>query len=492
MRVNKHIINCVKACFTTGLLANAGFNSASAAPLAKSADSFVDSIGVGVHLTYGDTPYARFDDLIKPKLQQLGIRHIRDGGHNEPDYLNKIKALASVGIKSQLIFQGTPPNEVLEVLKKVPGAVDAVEGPNESDLEQNNFAYKGQKFPSGTRNYQKELHYVTKGDPTTKNLPIILPSVGWGENADKAGLLGDLGDYCNLHSYPALANKPTHDIDSYFIPHAKNMCGDKPLMVTETGYHNAVNDPEDGSGISEIAASKYLTRMLLENFNRNIKRTFLYEFIDESSGSDREASFGLLRYDGSAKPAYTAIKNIISVLKSKQTDFKPVSLDYTLSGNHKSIRSTLLQKSDGTFFLILWQDADSWNSESKKDIAVAALNVKLSLANTATKIEIYDPLKSTSATKTLADVKDIQVQVPDSPIIVKLTTKAGSLAATSNQNPQSRAASNNDQFSPSAAPSKQSPDAGVSALVEPEETSTQSESVEIESENSSQSEEIDN
>lgn len=36
-------------------------NSASAAPVqALSADSFVDSIAVGVHLTYEDTPYAIF------------------------------------------------------------------------------------------------------------------------------------------------------------------------------------------------------------------------------------------------------------------------------------------------------------------------------------------------------------------------------------------------------------------------------------------------
>lgn len=406
-------------------------NSASAAPYqAFSADSFVDSIGVGVHLTYGDTPYARFDDLIKPKLQELGIRHIRDGAHNESDYLDKIKALASVGIKSQLIFQGSEPDEVLEVLKKASGAVDAAEGPNESDLEMFNFTYKGQKFPDGTRIYQKELHHAITSDPSTKSLPVVLPSVGWGENADRAGQMSDLGDYCNLHSYPALANKPTHDIDSYFIPHALNMCGDKPLMVTETGYHNAVNDPESSSGISELAASKYIPRMLLENFNRKIKRTFLYEFINESTGSDSEANFGLLRHDGSAKPAYTAIKNIISLLKSNRTDFKPVSLDYTLDGKSKDIKSTLLQKSDGTFFLILWQDANSWNSETKRDIAVAPLDIKLSLRNPATKVEIYDPLKSTSATKTLVDVKDIQVQVPDSPIIVRLITKRGSDSVT--------------------------------------------------------------
>ncbi len=56
--------------------------AASAAPVpAKSADAFVDSIGVNTHLDYTESPYARFNDLIKPKLKELGVRHIRDGVH---------------------------------------------------------------------------------------------------------------------------------------------------------------------------------------------------------------------------------------------------------------------------------------------------------------------------------------------------------------------------------------------------------------------------
>ena len=91
---------------TTGLTALlfSSTNSAFAAPVpALSADSFVDSIGVNVHLTYGGTPYERFEDLIKPKLKESGIRHIRDGAYQESDFFHKVKSLASDGIPLLLL-----------------------------------------------------------------------------------------------------------------------------------------------------------------------------------------------------------------------------------------------------------------------------------------------------------------------------------------------------------------------------------------------------
>ena len=44
-----------------------------------SAYELLDSIGVNTHLHYTDTPYNDFAELIKPKLLELGIKHIRDG-----------------------------------------------------------------------------------------------------------------------------------------------------------------------------------------------------------------------------------------------------------------------------------------------------------------------------------------------------------------------------------------------------------------------------
>lgn len=402
---------------------NQQFNIAQAAPQpAKKADAFVDSIGVNTHLTYGNTPYARFNDLIKPKLQELGVRHIRDGGYNDPNFFNKLKNLASVGIKSDIIFSGNSMDEVLYVVKSMGGAIEAVEGPNESDLAFFNFSYKGQKFPAGTKAYQNDLYNTIKKDSATKHLPVVLPSMGWGENADRMGYIGNLGNFCNMHNYPNIGQPPTIDLDTYFIPHINNMCG-KSLTKwsTETGYHN---DVSHDMGVSEQVAGKYIPRLLLESFNRNITRSYLYEFINESQGGD-QGSYGLLRYDGSAKPAFTAIKNMISLLKEPGANFTPGSLNYTLSGNTSGVDSTLLQKSNKEFYLILWQEARSWNNDSKKEISVGSRQIKINLETRINRAQVYVPKDSGSPILTHnapsgGRLQDLTVSVSDHPLVIKL------------------------------------------------------------------------
>ncbi len=46
---------------------------------AKSSDDFVESIGIGTHLAYSSGPYGQVDTLVKPRLSELGVRHVRDG-----------------------------------------------------------------------------------------------------------------------------------------------------------------------------------------------------------------------------------------------------------------------------------------------------------------------------------------------------------------------------------------------------------------------------
>ncbi|HMV50398.1 MAG TPA: hypothetical protein PKD31_21840, partial [Blastocatellia bacterium] len=46
---------------------------------ARQADEFLDSIGVNVHLHYNDTAYKEYERIIKPRLRESGIRHLRDG-----------------------------------------------------------------------------------------------------------------------------------------------------------------------------------------------------------------------------------------------------------------------------------------------------------------------------------------------------------------------------------------------------------------------------
>ena len=63
--------------------------------------------------------------------------------------------------------------------------------------------------------------------------------------------------------------------------------------------------------------------------------------------------------------------------------FSPGSLDYTLAlngaGDLSTVHHTLLQKSDGAFYLMLWQEVGGFDRPSQTIINNPALSVTLSL-----------------------------------------------------------------------------------------------------------------
>jgi hypothetical protein len=396
----------------------------------KSADTLVDSMGVATHLRYSSTAYGKYNEIIKPRLQELGIRHIRDGG-KDSTFNQKLKDLATIGIKSTLVMDprdGTLPGDAVAIAKAVPQSIVAVEGPNETDLK--NFSYNGKSFPQATRDYQNALYTAIKGDAATKYLPVLMPSMGQARNSDTLGYLNS-GDMGNMHSYAANGTPPTDALDSWYIKYARVIAGpSKPLVATETGYHNAINNPSSASAISEQASSKYLLRLHLEYFNRGIKRAFLYEFINQSVGTDQEQNFGLLRHDGSRKPAFIALKNLIYLMKEPGAKFTPGSLDYTLSGDTTNVHHTLVQKSGNgqlptRFFLILWQEVKSWDNTNKKDIAVPDRKLTLNLNTVIRRASVYQPLTSITPTSDSTSpsggrINQLTLSVPDHPLVIRL------------------------------------------------------------------------
>lgn len=389
---------------------------------ARPADAFVHSIGVVTHLRYTDTPYGRYEDLIKPRLSELGIRHIRDG-IPPSDSLTKQKLLdlAKLGIKSTLVidprgFQQAA--DAVPMVQSIASSVVAVEGPNELDVNRQ-VAYKGQVFPIGLRTFQNELYTAIKGNSTTAWLDVIAPAMAHPQNATLVGAVSCTTG--NMHSYPGGRNPAEAILDNQWIPAARLLCPGKPIVATETGWHNAVTDTTASQpGVSEQAARKYVPRLYLEYFNRSIKRSFLYEFVDEKSAVLQEAKFGLLRYDGSPKPAFTALKNLITLLKDPGPGFTTKSLDYTLGGDTTNVHRVLLQKRNGAFYLILWQEVPSFNLSTKQDVTVATRKVTLTLNTAVSKAVIYQPVLTTNSLAQATTPRQLTLNVPDHPLIVEL------------------------------------------------------------------------
>lgn len=404
-------------------------SKAHAAPeRARSTDAFVDTIGVNTHLTYSNTIYSNYNNIIKPRLLELGARHIRDGNVvGNTGYFAQLKELAANGIHVNLISDPrtlTPQQAVNTVSQLGSGVVESVEGPNEYDNSQD------PNKNSTIQTYMQQLHAGLKGNSATANLPIIGPS---GVSADGYKNYGDLSgyvDYCNMHNYhggrqPEL---PAGGLDGQgYGTIGNNMkiaqvdCGGKPVMSTETGYTNSGNN----QAIPERASGAYMPRQYLYAFNNGVPHTYNYEFINEGNDANNpEANFGLLRNDGSEKPAFVAMKNMINLLKETGANFTPGSLDYSLSGNTANVNHTLLEKSDGTFYLALWVGASRYNTDNQQSTSVASQQVTLNLnqpTSGATLYTLSDTGDMASAPATINN-NQMNLNVADTVTVVKLSS----------------------------------------------------------------------
>lgn len=104
-------------------------------PSASRAASFLNSLGVNVHVEYTDGKYANSSQVVSD-LAYLGVDHVRDATLNAGNQgQSSYGVLAAAGIKFDLIFLGWNIPSSFSLLDKFltahPGAVDAIEGPNE-------------------------------------------------------------------------------------------------------------------------------------------------------------------------------------------------------------------------------------------------------------------------------------------------------------------------------------------------------------------------
>jgi hypothetical protein len=449
---------------------------------AKRADSFVDSMCVNMHLGYLDTVYANYNG-IKQKLVELGIRHIRDGSTSN-DWIAKVKDLATQGIKTTLIMDPNyislapnssywtsgSPTYIKEFVKKVgTNVIEAVEILNEIDLNYGNYYWRPGDTQKLNDNPNSSLYWgnyirsatqdtwnILKSDPATAGVKVIGPSLGryvivgqnplpnlsayvdWGNSHPYPFAGNPNGGYFNYATignsmYYAHSNFPGNNVDEYpylfqaFSP----PFGSKPMAATETGYFTGT----DNKAISENVHAKYMPRLFLEYFRKDIVRTCSYEFVDEGTNLGwMEANFGLLRNDLSPKPAYTALKNMIGLLKDPGASFTPGSLDYTITVNPPAgynrtqyVHSLLLQKQNGKFYLALWHEiANNDTSTSPiREITPPKMPTAISFNSSISSAIVHslEPDGSMSSVPFTINNNTININAKDRVRIIELTAR---------------------------------------------------------------------
>jgi len=403
--------------------AAAGAATAGFVERAQPASSFVDSVGVNVHTNYADTSYAS-TDRVRSALGGLGIRHIRDGlMAGSPRQYSALRGLAQDGIGVD-VTMGDPMarwgtlDELLAVARdQLAGSLESLEGPNEYD------ASGDPEWVSRLTDYQRQLYQKAKSTPTLAQLPVLGPSPTIGRQS----MVGDLSqwmDYGNFHYYPA-GERPLTSFDQV-LASARSVSSTKPLMATETGYQTGLQSTQQVP-TSEAAAATYLPRTYLDYFKQGIKRTYLYELVDEwADPSNSEANYGLLRTDFTEKPAATGLRNLMGLLHD-DARVVPTGEDvgYTLSGDLTDVDHLLLKKSDGTHVLLLWQNARVWDPATRTDLPAPARQLHVGLASGAwQRATVVRPGASANPSATIANPQDVAIDVPADVVALTLTPAA--------------------------------------------------------------------
>jgi hypothetical protein len=376
---------------------------------------FLGSLGVNVHVEYTDGRYANSSNVISD-LAFLGIDQVRDANLNPANQgQSSYAALAVAGIKFDLIVGGGRPisqsmASLDAFVQAHPGAVEAVEGPNEV----NNWpiTYNGLSGDPAYIAFQSALDGAVKGDS------LLSGAFVYGLTGSYAIVSGF--DFANIHPYANNGAQPYAAMASGLADYATRT-GNVPFVITEDGY-NTLAKPGD---VDQLTQAKETLNMLFDAQKLGASKVFLYQLLDAyapgtPAGRDQ---FGLFNYDNSAKPVATAIHDLTTILADTgagAASFQTRALNYSISNLPSAGSSLLLEKSDGAFDIVLWSEPQVWDATTSSEVAVAPTQTTIGLGATYSEVKVFDPLLGATPISDVHDVSQITVGLTDHPLIIEV------------------------------------------------------------------------
>lgn len=406
---------------------------------AQRASDFLGSIGVCTHMAQGvDAP-----DKSATALAYAGIRNLRDDG-NPAAVPGWISVYKQAGVRTNMLPNGDIATTIdMAKQLKAAGALLSIEGPNEP----NNFpvTYEGQKSDYNgsflpVAHFQRDLYAAVHAEPALAGVPVFHASEAGGSEPDNVGLqfltipagagikMPDgtkYADYANTHNYVCGHNNklvdnvcwnavdPTlnDDWDGMYVEYGHTWHGGfagysnadletLPKVSTETGWVTSGN-----GAITEDQQGKVFLNLYLSAFKRGWSYTFIYMLRDDPV----QGYWGLFDTGYQPKKSGTYLHNMTTVLadSGQGTTGK---LDYSIAGEPATVHDLLLQKGDGTFELLVWDERPSGGSD----------DVTVNLGKVRPKVKVYDPTMDASPAQTLSDVDSVMVTLSDHPVIIEI------------------------------------------------------------------------
>ncbi len=434
-----------------------GTNTSSTPPIstvqAMSTSDFIGKIGMATHLDNFGTGYSQNYGNLVADMQYLGVSLIRAGADMDFDggggqyYADEVETAMAAGIRFDLIINTDSQTvssytSIFDTLEQAdPGGIASIEGPNE--VYPTNLATAAA--------YVTSLSTTVAADPLLSSIPLLgytilsySPVANTQEgDQDSSVTMG------NAHTYSG--NLPPNLEDSWFVPINLGDTPGETYAVTETGYETASVPLANGSssGVSDDVQAKYDLDNLLDLIREGANAVYIDELYDlQDNAADNEDNFGIFTYNDTPKEAAVALHNLTTILAdpgATAASFTPGTLAYSITNLNSNVDgpaldqdfgfgilvgvaqtlptygySLLLQKSDGSFDLAVWQEPEIWDNATDSQLAAPTILSTITLAQAAASIEVFDPLIGTSPIATYTDTNEITIGVSDHPIIVEI------------------------------------------------------------------------
>jgi len=505
---------------------------ASGPDTALSVSSFINSIGINVHMEYTDGAYAS-ESNVASDLAYLGIKYIRDGLPTNTssiptqNQITSLNELAALGIKFDLVTNNTNVQADLAAANALelssPGAIFALEGPNE--INNDPVTYNGLTGQPAAVAFQTAYYAAIKADSAltgvsvfnytggvppietpygtlTQNsngsftlidgitgwlayLPVGIttitatytgtaplsglfasPGAGqetgltagangtltytydntgtaplqtyitfsdWNSTTTLTGLtavsgnsgnlvafdpnmsLAGMADDSNTHPYPSNGAPPGAALTA-----SNGLPVPGPSVITEDGYDT---DPNDPNGVSLTVQAQDEVKILLDGFKAGKSQTYLYELLDEKpdpSDTDAQMHFGVFNNNNTPKPAAVAIHDLTTILNANDTpvaNFTPGTLAWSATNLPSTASTMLLEKTNGAFDLIIW-------NEPATTTTTATTSVTVALGARYSGVEVYDPITSSNPIAIMDNVSQVTLNLGEDPLIIEVEPTA--------------------------------------------------------------------
>ena len=435
-----------------GLGAGAQAQTPEAPPRNIKAQDFMNTFGVNIH--FGQNNY-RNVQAIADALNIIGFSRVRSSCTSDAEVAQWKELIAKAapyfpaGLKADVFVSGylNAPTLTLAhqktLIPRIAEHIETIEGPNEIN---NHFVGDGThgpddmtdqtaNFAANSLAWAKALFEWREGTPALSNIKLRPPSIASGDPRDYEKL-PDVSPYVdagNIHFYAGNGRQPSGfgggNFAAIYAWYRTAATPGKNLALTEWGQTTASQPGQ--AGCDEATQAKYILNQMCDAAAMGTYRAYLYQLMDDTPDGDptgtggTEAHFGLFDYQWRVKPAAQALANVKNLLADNSTDFTPQIPAYTVSGlnNPGAAGSTLsIGKSDGSTFIVLWNEPAIWDVQTNAPIAPIANAVTVNFGGEFD-YKVYDPLLGLDA---ITAGRGIGTTVPlaGSPLMIHLVKRA--------------------------------------------------------------------